>query len=159
MLPYTLNLGNEIVYLSYANDYFFAVPRPLRLSKPGVNKRRDSESQLQSLVARVQCGDWPPLLTSLLRDRVKEAGSEVVKEKLSPRSIYRETLFLNMIVSTSLLEIGTYSETSDKRHSERGQTSQQRTSQKYSSIYTIQNNLKGDNLSTKDKTLGPKRVH
>ncbi len=37
----------------------------------------------------------------------------------------------------------TYSETSDKGHSERGQTSEQRTNQKYSSItYSIQNNLR-----------------
>ena len=86
-----------------------AVPRPvMRLSQPGVYKRRDSESQLQSLVARVQCGDWPPVLTSLLRDRVQEAGSEeAAQEELTPRSIYRETLFLNMTVpKSSLLEIG-----------------------------------------------------
>lgn len=77
-----------------------------------VTKRRDSESQLQSLVARVQCGDWMPVITSLLRDRLKEAesgaGKEGVKkeEGLLNRSIYRETLFLNMTVSRHM-DIGT----------------------------------------------------
>ncbi len=46
-----------------------------------------------------------------------------------------------------------YSETSDKGHSERGQTSKQRANLVYI-LYT-----KEDNLSTKDKMLGPKRVH
>lgn len=89
-----------------------AVPRPLLISKPG-EERRDSESQLQSLVARVQCGDWPPVITSLLRDRLKaaseakEAGTGAESEaELYPRSIYRETLFLNMIVSSGRLDIG-----------------------------------------------------
>ena len=53
-----------------------------------------------------------------------------------------------------------YSENSDKGHSERGQTSQQRTSQKYSYVYTLyrKSPLKEDNLSTKDKTAGPEGV-
>ncbi len=50
-----------------------------------------------------------------------------------------------------------YSETSNEVHFERGQTSQQRTNQKYSTLYTIY--LKEDNFSTKDKVLGPKCVH
>lgn len=75
-------------------------------------KRRNSESQLQSLVARVQCGDWPPVLTSLLRDRLKGEGSES-KEVGSviepvPRSIYRETLFLTMTISAANVDIGRY---------------------------------------------------
>ncbi len=47
-----------------------------------------------------------------------------------------------------------YSEPSDEGYSKRGQTSQQRTNQKYS-VYTP----KEDNLSTKDKMLGFKHVH
>ena len=53
-----------------------------------------------------------------------------------------------------------YSETSDKGQSKRGQTSQQRTSRKYSCIcilYRI-SPLKEDNLSTKDKMAGPESV-
>ena len=44
---------------------------------------------------------------------------------------------------------------SDKGHSKRGQTSQRRTSQKYS---YRKSPLKEDNLSTKDKMAGPKSV-
>ena len=49
-----------------------------------------------------------------------------------------------------------YSETSDKGHSEKGQTSQQRASQKYSCICILyrKSPLKEDNLSAKDKTAG-----
>ena len=88
------------------------VPRPMPLSKPLMAaKRRNSESQLQSLVARVQCGDWPPVLTSLLRDRLQSngqgEGSQGAESQLLPRSIYRETLFLNVMVSSSHLDIGT----------------------------------------------------
>ena len=79
------------------------VPRPLPLSQPAKN-RRDSQSQLQSLVARVQCGDWPPVLTSLLKDRLQGAGPTA--EDQLPRSIYRETLFLNMTVSSGHVDIG-----------------------------------------------------
>ena len=52
------------------------------------------------------------MLTSLLRDRLKgEAvsrgqGEESAERKLLPRSIYRETLFLNMTVLASRLDIG-----------------------------------------------------
>lgn len=85
------------------------MPRPLQISRPQV-KRRDSESQLQSLVARVQCGDWPPVISSLLRDRLKGAESEAkevgLEAGLLPRSIYRETLFLNMTVSAGHVDIG-----------------------------------------------------
>ncbi len=80
--------------------------RPVKLdASPGLN-RQDSESQLQSLVARTQCRDIPPVLTSLLRDRLKraECGS---KEKLVQRSIYREILFLYMTVSGQV-DIGMY---------------------------------------------------
>lgn len=91
------------------------MPRPLEFSKPEPVKRRDSESQLQSLVARIQCGDWPPVVTSLLKDRVKGAGptskeaESMLKEAESgpvPRSIYRETLFLTMTVSPGHVNIG-----------------------------------------------------
>lgn len=78
------------------------------LAKPEF-MRRDSESQLQSLVARIQCGDWTPVLSSLLKDRLREEGPQaeearpdpeqsVVQEYL-PRSVYRETLFLKMAIS------------------------------------------------------------
>ena len=54
-------------------------------------------------------------------------------------------------------------ETSDKGHSERGQTSQERTSRQYSCIHTLyyrKSLLIEDSLSTctKDKTAGPKSV-
>lgn len=89
----------------------FVVPRPLPISRPAPQvKRRDSEGQLQSLVARVQCGDWPPVVTSLLRDRLKGAGSEATEAgpeaELLPRSIYRETLFLNVTISAGHFDIG-----------------------------------------------------
>ena len=51
-----------------------------------------------------------------------------------------------------------YSETSDKGHYEREQTSQQRTSRKYFCIIYRKSPLKEDNLSTKDKTAGPEGV-
>ena len=55
-----------------------------------------------------------------------------------------------------------YSETPDKGHSKRGQTSQKRTSQKHLILYAhfIEiSPLKEDNLSTKDnKTAGPESV-
>ena len=75
-------------------------------------KRRDSESQLQSLVARIQCGDWSPVISSLLKDRMEEGGGSGEERPLSPeelleknilprpRSIYREILFLKMAVSS-----------------------------------------------------------
>lgn len=79
----------------------------MALSKPPMAaKRRNSESQLQSLVARVQCGDWPPVLTSLLRDRLQSGDRQGAESQLLPRSIYRETLFLNMTVSSGHLDIG-----------------------------------------------------
>ena len=37
---------------------------------------------------------------------MKEAGAETEKDKVTPRSIYRETLFLNMTASSSFLEVG-----------------------------------------------------
>ncbi len=98
-----------------AGHFICAVPRPVQLSRPTVARRRDSESQLQSLVARVQCGDWPPLLTSLLRDRLKgaessekgaESSEKGAESQLVPRSIYRETLFLNMSVLSCDVDIG-----------------------------------------------------
>ena len=46
-----------------------------------------------------------------------------------------------------------YSETSDKGHSERGQTSQAESTLVYTLYRTSP--LKEDNLSTKDKTAGP----
>ena len=57
-----------------------------------------------------------------------------------------------------------YSQTSDKGHSEREQTSRQRTSSKYSYLeYTLyrKSPLKEGTLSTKDKMAGPliKRFH
>ena len=100
----------------------FLVPRPLPTSGP--LKRRDSESQLQSLVARVQCGEWPPVITSLLRDRLKGAGQHEAKEagqeeELVARSIYRETLFLNMTVSGHLDagKVNTYGRASSSKQS------------------------------------------
>lgn len=69
----------------------------LLLANPELKRRRDSESQLQSLVARIQCGDWAPVISSLLVDRFEEVGSESREEDL-PRSIYRETLFLKMAI-------------------------------------------------------------
>ncbi len=52
-----------------------------------------------------------------------------------------------------------YSETSDKGHSERGQTSEQRTNQKYPSIYTPYKITSERVQPPKDKMLGPKCVH
>ena len=73
--------------------------------------------RLQSLVARTQCGDLCPVLCSLLRDRAAgggAAGSPVGEEssgqkqqRVQPRSVYRETLFLKSIL-TQNLDIGKY---------------------------------------------------
>ncbi len=72
-------------------------------------KRRDSESLLQGLVAHVQCRDWAHVINSLLKERaVTEAGggahqSATGRAKLRKphsRSIYREILFLLMVVSS-----------------------------------------------------------
>ena len=65
-------------------------------AKPEI-KGRDSESQLQSLVARIQCGEWTSILSSLLIDRHKDGVSS--EEECLSRSIYRETLFLKLAVS------------------------------------------------------------
>ena len=59
-------------------------------------------------------------------------------------------------MSSRTIKLYVYSETSDKGYSERGQTSQQRTSHKYSCIHTLYKNQ--DNLSTKDKPAGPEGV-
>ena len=52
-----------------------------------------------------------------------------------------------------------YSETSEKGHSEKGQTSQQKTIPE-SLVYTLyrRSPLKEDNLSTRDDMAGPKGV-
>ena len=53
-------------------------------------------SQLQSLVARIQCGDLVPVLTSLLKDRDEKGVGQGAG--LTHRSLYRETLFLQCIL-------------------------------------------------------------
>ncbi len=60
--------------------------------------------QLQSLVARTQCGDLLTVLCSLLEDR--QHG----EPHLTNRSTYRETLFLKMVLSTGVFDIGEASE-------------------------------------------------
>ena len=57
-------------------------------------------SQLQSLVARTQCGDLVPVLRSLLEDRKARDGH------LTTRSLYRETLFLKCVLSDGNVDIG-----------------------------------------------------
>jgi len=62
-------------------------------------------SQLQSLVARTQCGDLLPVLNSLLEDRKqKRVGKEGVE--LASRSVYRETLFLKSVLANGYIDIG-----------------------------------------------------
>lgn len=61
--------------------------------------------QLQSLVARTQCGDFFTVLNSLLEDRRKEGVREEGAGLLS-RSVYREILFLKSVLSDGNIDIG-----------------------------------------------------
>ena len=62
-------------------------------------------SQLQSLVARTQCGDFLTVLNSLLKDRRKQGDGEEGAGLLS-RSVYREILFLKSVLSDGNIDVG-----------------------------------------------------
>ena len=70
-------------------------------------------SQLQSLVARTQCGDFLTVLNSLLEDRRKQGVGEEGVGLLS-RSVYREILFLKSVLSDGNIDIGRYTITVTK---------------------------------------------
>ena len=70
-------------------------------------------SQLQSLVARTQCGDFLTVLNSLLEDRRKQGVREEGVGLLS-RSVYREILFLKSVLSDGNIDIGRYTITVTK---------------------------------------------
>ena len=80
----------------------------LSLSLPlSLSLTRTVHSQLQSLVARTQCGDLCPVLCSLLKDRASLSRtssdqSNQTQTQLSSRSIYRETLFLKSVLNNSI---------------------------------------------------------
>jgi hypothetical protein len=57
--------------------------------------RRDSNSQLQPMVARMQCGDLQYIMRSLLNDKRQDGSHEY-------RSIYRQMLFLKCVLQPDL---------------------------------------------------------
>ena len=73
-------------------------------------------SQLQSLVARTQCGDFLTVLNSLLEDRRKQGVGEEGAGLLS-RSVYREILFLKSVLSDGNIDIGRHTITVSSLHS------------------------------------------
>lgn len=82
-------------------------PRVLQVPPtPSGLQKRDSEMQLQSLVARTQCGDLLPVLRSLLEDRQGQ-GAETEEKGAGPipRSTYRETLFLKTVLSDGVIDV------------------------------------------------------
>jgi hypothetical protein len=79
------------------------VPRAMQLpSSPGMT-RRDSSSQLQSLVAKTQWGQLTPVLTNLLEDRQRSvAAASSTERRPRHRSVYRETLFFKAAIMGSI---------------------------------------------------------